>query len=281
MQGRLPKLVVPEKALPVSENQPTAAQQPQPDLPLPAAGSEPKLCADDATPATSSVVGVKRPRHKVSGHTSLDYVSSPTQLARHACAQCSAIYTTCMPKAQWPTLIWLHTGVTRHMCICMYICMQNHVTEACAEQCFFVLKQQLHSTTCMCCHLCIQVKSIYIPSSKHSKANFIRIGHHFVCASSTSLLVVLCLSDQPVLPTADDDEPRRRRLPYQVASIPSAPQPHPKSGRPIPLIIEDSLEPILSFASWPSVTTPKSARHEMQDKLRPSNQSICSHRCLG
>lgn len=146
---------------------------------------------------------------------------------------------------------------------------------------FFVLKQQLHSTTCMCCHLCIQVKSIYIPSSKHSKANFIRIGHHFVCASSTSLLVVLCLSDQPVLPTADDDEPRRRRLPYQVASIPSAPQPHPKSGRPIPLIIEDSLEPILSFASWPSVTTPKSARHEMQDKLRPSNQSICSHRCLG
>lgn len=83
MEGRLPKPAVSAKPLPVSENRATAAQ---PDLPLSAAGSEPKLYANDAAPATSSVVGVNRPRHKAPGQTSLDYVRLMTQMhARHAC----------------------------------------------------------------------------------------------------------------------------------------------------------------------------------------------------
>ena len=83
-----PRPAVSEKARPVSEHRAAAAQQREPSLPPSAAGSVPKLCADDAAPATTSVVGVKRPRHKPPGQTSVDYVRLMTHLhAKHACSQ--------------------------------------------------------------------------------------------------------------------------------------------------------------------------------------------------
>lgn len=107
VQGRLPKPAVSEKGLPVSENRATVAQ---PDLPPSAADSEPKLCADDAAPATSSVVGVKRPRHKAPGQTSLEYVRLMTHTqARHACQ----LLTLLEAKSITTYInIWLHVVST-------------------------------------------------------------------------------------------------------------------------------------------------------------------------
>ena len=72
-RDRLPRPVVSDKSLPVSENQVTAAQQLGPDLRLLAASSEQEY-TDDTLPAKSSVVGVKRPKQKGSGQNSLEYV---------------------------------------------------------------------------------------------------------------------------------------------------------------------------------------------------------------
>lgn len=71
--GRLSKSDIPDKALPVSENQLTAAQQLGSNKRMLAASSELE-CTDDALPAKISVVGVKRPRAKVSGQSCLEYV---------------------------------------------------------------------------------------------------------------------------------------------------------------------------------------------------------------
>lgn len=77
--GRLSKPVAPDTAPPVSENQITAAQQLGPDLQLLAASSEPEY-TEDGRPAKTSVVGVKRPRAKVSGQSSLEYVRHMTHV---------------------------------------------------------------------------------------------------------------------------------------------------------------------------------------------------------
>ena len=81
--GCLPNPADP-KARPASENQLKVAQPKEPDQVV-AASSEPHVLTDDALPVSSSVVGVRRPRQKASGQTSLEYVKLIDSCACMSC----------------------------------------------------------------------------------------------------------------------------------------------------------------------------------------------------
>ena len=168
-------LVAPDKALPMSENKITTGQQMGPDSRLIAASSELED-TDDALPAKSSVVGVKRPRQKISGQSALEYVR----------------FMTCM-----------------HTCSCSQFIMgsacQVHVTtwvQTCRQEHAYASQNQAHR-----CNLpkpptsCLSV----------NEANAFGVLYRCIFCSSASLLSIALptlLMTESMWHVEDDDEPR-------------------------------------------------------------------------